>query len=103
MPDFSASTTKGPPTRRPEALKRPLASVVTFLVVPEGTWRISTSAPATGLPAASSTRPDRPADVFCAIVGEEASREASTSGSTRTRSRLFIVSPSLSLRAVMRS
>ena len=43
-------TVKGPPRRRPEALKPPEASVDWVEVVPEGTWVTVTVAPAIGVP-----------------------------------------------------
>src|SRR5690606_25299872 len=61
--------------------------MVARLTVPDSTWVIVTSAPATGWPSAPVTRPPTPADVLCANAGAAASATISPSDSLENRRR----------------
>src|SRR3546814_14744275 len=62
------------------------------LTVPDSTWVIVTSAPATGWPSAPVTWPPIPADVLCAKAGAAASAAISPSDSLESRRREWFMS-----------
>ena len=64
-----------------------MASVVARLTVPDSTWVMVTSAPATGLPSAPTTVPAIPEDVLCANAGAAASASIRPSDSFDSRAR----------------
>src|SRR5690606_21719384 len=57
------------------------------LTVPDSTWVMVTSAPATGWPSALTTWPATPADVLCANTGAAASAAIRASDSRDRRAR----------------
>src|SRR3546814_8819696 len=60
--------------------------VVTRLVVPDSTWVMVTSAPATGCPSAPRTWPATPAEVLCANAGA-AARATTRASDSRSEER----------------
>ena len=67
-PSAATFTVKGPPIRRPDAVKLPEAVLVAVLVVPEGIWTMVIVAFATGAPSAVTV--PRTVDVVsCAWTG----------------------------------